>query len=192
MSAEVIAMTSSGAHEQPAFELLNALENVISRAHDDLASEARMDLAQEVAETVRHEHLNVYWRDRVGDTRQELILHIRHEAVPKISGSVSWIAQDYLELYATSGIYLISIDAVWAISGLTKSATIANPTGLEAAFANAWLHDLCDQHIEATWFIDDGNVIVGKCLRVGPDAIDIQHQGHVLSLLRKHLRTVRI
>lgn len=185
-------MPSFGAHERPASELLNALENVISRAHDDLASEARMDLAQEVAESVRHEHLNVYWRDRVGDIRKNLTLHIRHDSVPTISGSVSWIAQDFLEVYSTSGLYLISIDAIWAISGLSTSATIANPHGLEAAFANAWLHDLCDQHIDATWFIGDGNMIFGKCLRVGPDAIDIQHQGHTLSLLHKHLRAVRI
>jgi len=185
-------MTNFGAHEQPAFELLNALENVISLAQDDLASEARMDLAQEVSETVRHEHLFVYWRDRMGASGKNLTLHIRHDSVPTITGSVSWIAQDYLELYSTSGIYLISVDSVWAISGLSTSATIANPNGLEAAFSNVWLHNLCDQQIDATWFIGDGNMIFGKCLRVGPDAIDIQHQGQTLSLLHKHLRAVRI
>ena len=185
-------MTSFDSFDGPSFELLDALDNVISQAHADLASEERMDLAQEVAETVRHEHLRVYWRDRMGDMRQDLTLHILHDAIQTISGSVAWVTQDFLELYAATGRYLISVDSVWAISGLSASATISSPSELDAQFASIWLHNLCDQQVAATWFVGQETILTGHCLRIGPDAIDIEHKGTVVSLLSKKLCAVRI
>lgn len=185
-------MTSFGSHEQPTSELLDALENVISLAHEDLVSEAQMDLAQEVVETVRHEHMSVYWRDRVGDARTETTLHILHEAIPTISGSVSWVTPEYLELVSPNGIYLISVGWVWAISGLSSNATITDSGVLDAQLANTWLHDLSDQHIDATWFIGEEKIIVGKCMRIGPDAIDIQNQDRIMSLMSKKIGAIRI
>lgn len=174
--------------------LIAELNRVLLEATEEVESEQRLDLSYEVLETVRFEQAHTSWLDRLRNTRSSLELRLTHAQLPSVFGEVKHLADPFLILENGPSQYLVNLDCVYAIAGLSDRSQIVTKPDAINWLDNVWFHDLTDQKQVSTWYLHGDQVIEGVCVKSGFDSIDIETNSKVFTIPKRSIvsgRTLR-
>ena len=87
--------------------LFAELNRVLLQAAEEVESEARLDLAYEVLETIRYEQAHVSWLDRLRNTSSSIELRLTHGQLPFVVGEVQHLADPFLILENATTQFLV-------------------------------------------------------------------------------------
>jgi hypothetical protein len=182
--------------ESPEFEpsLIAELNRVLLQAAEEVESEERLDLAYEVLETVRYEQAHISWLDRLRNTSSPIELRLAHGQLPLVAGEVKHLADPFMILENSTTQFLVNIDFVSAVCGLSELAQKVGSPDAVNWLDNFWFHDLADQQLSSTWYLAGDQVIEGICRRTGFDSLDIEGNSKVFTIPKHSIvasRTVR-
>lgn len=174
--------------------LISELNRVLLQAAEEVASEERLDLAYEVFETVRFEQGHISWLDRLRNTSSAVELRIAHAQLPLAVGAMRHLADPFIVLENPTTQFLINLEHVVAISGLSDlSQNHAVPDAINS-LDNVWFHDLADHKQTSTWYLAGDQIIEGLCLRTGFDSLDIETNSKIFTIPKRSIvacRTIR-
>jgi hypothetical protein len=165
--------------------LIGELNQVLLQAAEEVESEARLDLAYEVLETVRFEQAHISWLDRLRNTTSTIEIRLAHTQLPIVVGQVRHLADPFLILENSTTQFLINFEFVVAASGLSVLSQKSSVPDAINWLDNVWFHDLVDQQQMSTWFLTGDQVVEGSCVRTGFDYLDIETSCKILSIPKK-------
>ena len=174
--------------------LITELNRVLMQAAEEVESEQRLDLAYEVLETVRFEQAHISWLDRLRNTSGAVELRLTHTQLPSAFGEVRHVADPFLILENESVQFLVNLECVYAIAGLSELSQIDTKLDAINWLDNVWFHDLADKKLVSTWYLKGDQIIEGSCLRSGFDSIDIETSSKTLTIPKRSIvsgRTLR-
>lgn len=167
--------------------LIVELNRVLLQAAEEVESEQRLDLAYEVLETVRFEQAHIYWLDRLRNTSGPVELRLTHTQLPLAIGEVKHIADPFLILENETAQFLINLNYVCAIASLSERSQTNTKPDVINWLDNVWFHDLADQKLLSTWYLQSDQVIEGACVRSGFDSIDIQTSAKTFTIPKRSI-----
>lgn len=174
--------------------LIAELNRVLLQAAEEVESEQRLDLAYEVLETVRFEQAHTSWLDRLRNTSGAVELRLTHTQLPLAFGEVKHVADPFLILENETAQFLVNLECVCAIAGLSERSQINTKPDVINWLDNVWFHDLTDQKLMSTWYLNGDQVIEGACVRSGFDSIDIETSSKTFTIPKRSIvsgRTLR-
>ena len=167
--------------------IIAELNRVLLQAVEEVESEQRLDLAYEVLETVRFEQAHTTWLDRLRNTPSSVELRLTHSLLPCVFGEVKHISDPFLILENETTQFLVNLNYVYAITGLSERAKAnAEFDGINW-LDNVWFHDLAYQKQVSTWYLKGDQVIKGACSRSGFDSIDIKTNSQTLTIPKQSI-----
>ena len=171
--------------------VLQDLRTIMHMAGESYRGEQRLDVSNEVADTVRFAQASILWRERLTPD-SDVTFHLNHEYVPTVSGRVLWIASDFLCLVNDRYEYLVNLDGIVMAAGLSSVVRAVTSSAATDHMDSIWLGGVCEDQLQASWYVAARHVVVGRCTRLGLDAIDVYADSLEVSLMRTHLVAVRI
>ena len=185
------AGSSSSSAKRGADYVLEDLRSILQEAGEQYKGEQRIDVSNEVADTVRFGQTAMRWWERIRNPDQ-LKLHLQHEDLPVIAGKILWVSERFLCMVDDRYEYLVNLEHVLMVSGLSSVGAIAVPSSVAQHMDGIWLGGLLGAQQLASWYVSSRQVIVGICTRLGLDAVDVQADGLGTTVLSKHMVAVRI
>ena len=171
--------------------VLEDLRNIMQLAGEQYHGEQRIDVSHEVADNVRYVQASMLWRERI-TPHVQLKFHLAHEHLPDVAGRVLWVSADFL--CATDGQheYLINCEHIVAVTGLPSVAPAVTSSAVTDQMDSIWLSGLVEDQPLASWYLSSSQVIVGRCTRLGLDAMDVRIGSNEMTLMRMRVVAVRI
>ena len=172
-------------------EVLQETEHILTAAHAEYEHESRLELAFEVAETIRHQELQQLWTQRASQTQVPLQMNLNHESLSVIVGHLLWVSGTFFGFADAGFEYMIRRDAVITVCTLPNSVNSGQNDVLAEQMPAIWLHALQDELVSVTWFAGKSMALTGRCVRVGADYCDLVTTSGVVTLPFTGLVAVR-
>lgn len=172
-------------------DVIATANEIVVAAHADYEQESRLEIAFEVCETLRYQQSQDPWVHRLQNQQTAIQLQLNHEQLACISGVVHWVSPTFLGIVAQRDEYLVAIDSILAIGGLSEQVNLAPMNFMALHMATVWFHALQDDGVDATWLLVGSKSVSGQCYRVGLDYCDVQTDAGVLTLPFRNIVAVR-
>jgi len=195
MSEHQEPVTPDANHVDPAAPrnaegVIAELRAVLNSAAEQYLGEQRVDVSNEVADTVRFNQASILWHERI-PPRAALKVYLSHENLPLVVGQALWVSAQFLCLSDERYEHLINLEHIVAVSGLAYVTSTARPTPVAEQMNSIWFGGLLEDQQSASWFVSLNQVLVGPCTRLGLDAVDIRQGATDMTLIRGQLIAVR-
>lgn len=171
--------------------VLADLRSIMQQAGEQYHGEQRLDVSHEVADTVRFAQASMLWQERV-TPHVQLKFHLAHDYLPVIEGHVLWVSTRFLCVNDDQYEYLINLEQVVSVTGLPSVGLAVTSSAVADHMDSIWLGGLLEDQQLASWYLSPNQVIVGRCTRLGLDAIDVRIDSTEMALMRAHVVAVRI
>ena len=172
--------------------IIHELMHVVRQASQSLESERQIEDDLEVADTVRYEQGLIDWQVRLPHQGEQLTVWTTHSQVDVLSGEFQQSSHNVIIMNSKSHNVLFNPKMVIAISGLAQRIVTKQPLATDDYLLKLWLHDICDRHVMARWFVGADLVFDGYCARTGQDAVDIATRTETITIPFQQLVAVRI
>jgi len=182
--------TNSGSPGE-ADRVLEDLRLIMQVVGAEYEGEQRIDVANEVSDSVRFAQAAMPWRERISENAL-LKFHFAYEHLPAVEGQVLWMAAQFFCVTTQNYEYLINFDHVMSVSGLPTFGLAFQPSAITSQMDSVWLSGLFENQQSASWYLASDVVLVGSCTRLGLDAIDLRVDSDDITLMLKQLVAVRI
>jgi hypothetical protein len=172
--------------------IIHELMHVVRQASQSLESERQLEDDLEVADTVRYEQGLIDWQVRLPHQGEPLTVWTTHAQADVFSGKFQQSSHNVIIMDTLSHSVLLNPKMLTAISGLLERIVSKQPLATDDYLLKLWLHDICDRHVIARWFIGTNLVFDGYCVRTGQDAVDITTRTETITIPFQRLVAVRI
>lgn len=169
--------------------VLHDVAYVLSAAHEAIAGDERADLAAQVADTVRFDHAQVSWLDRVRVTGTPVDMTFDHALLALREVRVTHCCPD--AVIATNDVheFLVNPKHLTAVSGLSNLSRMSAHRVHDCR--RSWLFECVDVGYELAVFVRPQQVVRGTCSRVNFDSIDVSLRTGVLTIALQGLVAVQ-
>jgi hypothetical protein len=182
-------MSPSGSHDPD--NVLADLRGIMQQAGEQYYSEQRLDVSNEVADSVRFVQASMLWQERI-TPHVQLKFHLAHDYLPVVEGHVLWVSRRFLCVRGGQHEFLINLEHIVAVTGLPSVGLAVTSSAVIDQMESIWLGGVLEDQQLASWYVSLDQVFVGACTRLGMDAVDVQTDRLSVTVMFKYVVAVRI
>ncbi len=156
----------------PEYSVLSQADQILAAAAEEISIEERIEKRLEITQLIREQQEDVDLLDRIRNTEGHLIILLKSEMFPTITGEVRFTGKEFLVLNTNHSEELVNLNFVEIIDGLDQKA-IFRINNSQVDTTLLWLKNLIDNNRSVQIWLSSGKSISGQIIRHNSDHLDV-------------------